>query len=148
MSANVCKFANYGRNFSLHTHFVKNEAWVFSDLPKRWKCGIVHLADYALEADRELKYKDLCRAVYILSRIQREAKEFRIGLWSLGNEGDSSIEMCLFPWSKEALPTPDDILSMFNFHPEMHKLPMVDNEITELEIDPSKESDDEFKEDM
>ena len=44
--------------------------------------------------------------------------------------------------SKEALPTPDDILSMFNFHPEMHKLPMVDNEITELEIDPSKESDD------
>ena len=55
-----------------------DQAWVFSDLPKRWKCGIVHLADYALEADSELKYKDLCRAVYILSRIQREAKELEL----------------------------------------------------------------------
>ncbi|KAJ7340459.1 hypothetical protein OS493_003207 [Desmophyllum pertusum] len=116
MSANVCKFANYGRNFSLHSNFVKStcsaittwmskkeptgflEIWsntesrflywarydnadqacVFSDLPKRWKCGIVHLADYALEADSELKYKDFCHAVYILSRIQREAKELEL----------------------------------------------------------------------
>lgn len=55
-----------------------NQAWVFSDLPKRWKCGIVHLADYSLETHAGLKYKDFCRAVYILTRIQKMAKELRL----------------------------------------------------------------------
>ncbi|KAJ7340457.1 hypothetical protein OS493_003205 [Desmophyllum pertusum] len=73
-----------------------DQAWVFSDLPKRWKCGIVHLADYALEADSELKYKDLCRAVYILSRIQRDAKEFGLDCGAWCNEGCGLIEVCLF----------------------------------------------------
>ena len=50
------------------------EAWVFSNPPKRWKCGIVHLADYALETHADLKYKDFCRAVYILSKIQKAAE--------------------------------------------------------------------------
>lgn len=52
-----------------------SQAWVFSDLPKRWKCGIVHLADYALATHNDLKYKDFCQAVFILNRIQRMAKE-------------------------------------------------------------------------
>lgn len=55
-----------------------NQAWVFSDLPKRWKCGIVLLADYSLQTHDDLKYKDLCRAVYILTRIQRMAKELSL----------------------------------------------------------------------
>ena len=55
-----------------------NQAWVFSDLPKRWKCGIVHLADYSLETHAGLKYKDFCRALYILTRIQKMAKELRL----------------------------------------------------------------------
>lgn len=59
--------------FCAWAQFSDANAWVFSDLPKRWKCGIVHLADYSLEADRDLKYKDLCRAVHILSRIQKAA---------------------------------------------------------------------------
>ena len=49
-------------------------AWVFSNPPRRWKCGIVHLADYELETHHELKYRDFCRALYILSRIQKAAE--------------------------------------------------------------------------
>lgn len=48
--------------------------WVFADPPKRWKCGVVHLAEYELETHRELRYKDFCRALYILSRIQKAAE--------------------------------------------------------------------------
>lgn len=53
----------------------KSNVWVFSDPPKRWKCGIVHLADYSLESHQELKYKDFLQAVYILCRIQKAATE-------------------------------------------------------------------------
>lgn len=63
-----------------------------------------------------------------------------LGAW--GNEGAGLIEVCMFPWSKQTLPTSDDILSSFNFHPEMHKDPMVKNEITALKIDSEKESED------
>jgi len=52
-----------------------SNVYVFSDPPKRWKCGIVHLADYTLESDKELKYKDLLKALYILTRIQIAAVE-------------------------------------------------------------------------
>ena len=51
------------------------EFWVFSDPPRRWKCGIVHLADYDLKMHKDLKYKDFLRAVYILCRIQKAAYE-------------------------------------------------------------------------
>ena len=56
----------------------QSNAYVFSDLPKRWKCGIVHLADYTLESDKELKYKDLLKALYILTRIQIAAVELEL----------------------------------------------------------------------
>lgn len=49
-------------------------AWVFSVVPKRWKCGIVHLADYDCKEHTDLNYKDFLRALYILSRIQKAAK--------------------------------------------------------------------------
>lgn len=48
--------------------------WIFADPPKRWKCGVVHLAEYELETHHELRYKDFCRALYILSRIQKAAE--------------------------------------------------------------------------
>lgn len=64
-----------------------------------------------------------------------------LGAWC--NEGAGPIEVCLFPWSKEALPTPDDILTMFNFHPEMHKHPMVNNEIRTLKLVDSLEKSDD-----
>ena len=56
----------------------KSNVYVFSDPPKRWKCGIVHLADYTLGSDKELKYKDLLKAVYILTRIQTAAHELSL----------------------------------------------------------------------
>ena len=56
----------------------KSNVYVFSDPPKRWKCGIVHLADYTLGSDKELKYKDLLKAVYILARIQTAAQELEL----------------------------------------------------------------------
>ena len=61
-----------------HENANKSTIWVFSDPPKRWKCGIVHLADYTLGSDKELKYKDLLKAVYILSRIQTAAHELSL----------------------------------------------------------------------
>ena len=51
------------------------DAYVFSDPPERWKCGIVHLAKYKLESDKDLRYKDFFRAVAILMRIQKAAEQ-------------------------------------------------------------------------
>jgi len=122
----------------------EEEAWVFSKPPKRWKCGIVHLRDYALETHADLKYKDFCRAVYILSRIQKaaEPEELQLHCVAWGDKDVDLIETCLFPWSKDTLPTPQDILSMFNFHPEMHKRPLVKNEIRKMQVYPESESAD------
>ena len=52
-----------------------SNVWVFSNPPKRWKCGIVHLASYSLVSDKQLKYKSFLRAVYILNRIKKAAEE-------------------------------------------------------------------------
>ena len=65
---------------------------------------------------------------------------FSVVVW--GNKGVDLIETCLFPWSKDTLPTPQDILSMFNFHPEMHKRPLVKNEIRKMQVSPESESAD------
>ena len=62
--------------------------WVFADPPKRWKCGVVHLAEYELETHRELRYKDFCRALYILSRIQKAAEPEELRL---------DCSKCLYP---------------------------------------------------
>ena len=43
-----------------------------------------------------------------------------------GNESDGVIEVCLFPWSKDTLPTIEDIITLFNFHPKLSEKPMVD----------------------
>ena len=56
----------------------KSKLWVFSNPPKRWKCGIVHLADYSLKSHKELKYKDFLWAVYILTRIEKATKELML----------------------------------------------------------------------
>ena len=56
----------------------KSNMFVFSDPPKRWKCGIVHLAKYTLQSHKELKYKDFFQAVYILMRIQKAAEELQL----------------------------------------------------------------------
>ncbi|XP_078347421.1 uncharacterized protein LOC144632613 isoform X2 [Oculina patagonica] len=109
----------------------KSNLYVFSDPPKRWKCGIVHLADYSLGSDKELKYKDLQKAVYILARIQTAAEELELDCRAYGNEGTGVVETCLFPWSKDTLPTAEDIITLFHFNPEMHRDPMVDEEIEE-----------------
>ena len=47
---------------------------------------------------------------------------FFLGMW--GNESDGVIEVCLFPWSKDTLPTPKDIITMFHFHPKLSNNPM------------------------
>lgn len=56
----------------------KSNVFVFSDPPKRWKCGIVHLAKFKLESHKELKYKDFFQAVRILTRIQKAATELEL----------------------------------------------------------------------
>lgn len=116
-------------------------AWVFSVVPKRWKCGIVHLADYDLKKHTDLNYKDFLRALYILSRIQKAAKPDALCLDSSawGNEGSGPVEVCLFPWTKDALPTSEEICSMFHFHPKMHRNPMVTHDIREMQVTGSSE---------
>ena len=47
-----------------------------------------------------------------------------LGKW--GNESDGVVEVCLFPWSKDTLPTIEDIITLFNFHPKLSEKPMVD----------------------
>lgn len=111
--------------------------WVFADPPKRWKCGVVHSAEYELETHRELRYKDFCRALYILSRIQKaaEPEELRLDCMMWGNEGVGLIETCLFPWSKDSLPSAQDMMSMFHFNPEMHKNPMEKTDIRGMKVE-------------
>ena len=60
------------------------------------------------------------------------------GAWA--NEGCGKVEVCLFPWSRDTLPTPEDILAIFQFHPEMHRDPMTDSEVMDMEIE-EKEGD-------
>lgn len=117
----------------------KSNVYVFSDPPKRWKCGIVHLANYTLQSDKELKYKDFFRAVCILKRILKAAMELDLDCSAYANEGTGIVEVCLFPWNKESLPTAEDIISLFHFNPEMSKDPLVDTEVP----DDDEDDDDE-----
>ena len=64
--------------------------YIFSDPPKRWKCGIVHLAKFTLQSYKELKYKDFLQAVVILMRIQRAAGELEL---DVGKKNLSSLVM-------------------------------------------------------
>ena len=46
------------------------------------------------------------------------------------------VEVCLFPWNKDSLPTGEDISKLFHFNP-MCKYPFTDSEV------PNEDSDDE-----
>ena len=52
-----------------------------------------------------------------------------------GNEGVGLIETCLFPWSKDSLPSAQDMMSMFHFNPEMHKNPMEETDIKGMKVE-------------
>ena len=46
----------------------------------------------------------------------------------------------MFPWTKDTLPTAEDVITRFRFNPEMHKDPMVEEEIAENSDDEDSES--------
>ena len=46
----------------------------------------------------------------------------------------------MFPWSKDTLPTAEDVITLFGFNSEMHSNPMVSEEI--VERDDEEEEDD------
>ncbi|XP_068672409.1 uncharacterized protein [Montipora foliosa] len=130
--------------FCYWANYEEPDAWVFSVVPRRWKCGVVHLADYELKTHTDLKYRDFLRALFILQRIQKAAEpdELLLDCAAWGNEGCGPIDVCLFPWSKATLPTSEEICSMFKFHPQMHKNPMVRHKIGELKVETKDKSND------
>ena len=65
--------------------------------------------------------------------------EFVVAAW--GNEGSGPVEVCLFPWTKDALPTGEEICSMFHFHPKMHRNPLVKHDIREMRVKGSSGDD-------
>ena len=56
----------------------KSNIYVFSEPPRRWKCGIVHPANFTIESHKDIKYKDFLRAVRILLRTQEAATELEL----------------------------------------------------------------------
>ena len=56
----------------------KSNVYVFSQPPRRWKCGIVHPANFTIESHKDIKYKDFLRAVRILLRTQEAATELEL----------------------------------------------------------------------
>ena len=56
----------------------KSNIYVFSEPPKRWKCGIIHLSNFTLQSCQDIKYKDFFYAVRILMRIQKAATELEL----------------------------------------------------------------------
>ena len=70
----------------------KSNLYVFSYPPKRWKCGIVHLAEYTLKSHKDLKFKDLFQAVLILMKIQKAADELHL---ECGKSRILWVHMCM-----------------------------------------------------
>ena len=66
---------------------------------------------------------------------------FPLGKW--GNESDGVVEVCLFPWSKDTLPTIEDIITLFNFHPKLSEKPMVDTSHKKHDDDDDDDNDDD-----
>lgn len=56
----------------------KSNIYVFSEPPRRWKCGIVHPANFTIESHKDIKYKDFLLAVRILLRTQEAATELEL----------------------------------------------------------------------
>lgn len=115
----------------------KSNIYVFSEPPKRWKCGIIHLSNFTLQSCQDIKYKDFFYAVRILMRIQKAATELELDCGAFGNESDGVVEVCLFPWNKDSLPTAEDIIKLFHFNPKMCEDPLTDSEV------PNEDGDDE-----
>ena len=71
---------------------------------------------------------------------------FPLGKW--GNESDGVVEVCLFPWSKDTLPTIEDIITLFNFHPKLSEKPMVDTSHKKHDDDDDDDNDDDDDDDV
>ena len=86
--------------FCYWARYDEPDAWVFSDPPKRWKCGIVHLAEYELATHTDLKYKDLLRAVYILCRILKAAEpdELRLDCSKCFSQIETFVSVSFMTW--------------------------------------------------
>ncbi|XP_028397377.1 uncharacterized protein LOC114521158 [Dendronephthya gigantea] len=100
----------------------KDDIYVMRPFPSMWNCRVVHPHGLDPLSGDVKTLQGLCRSLEILIYMRSELSRLGIsnGTQCSANEGNHDICAVLFPWDKEDLPTPLELLDeIFHFHPEI-----------------------------
>ena len=89
--------------------------YIFRPFPKMWSNGIVTPANFEPFA-QDCDYNSFNRALYLLLKLRRMCRKFQVRTMPICSDMNSVPDICLFPWSHDNLPTPRDVLEIFNAH--------------------------------
>ncbi|XP_028397307.1 uncharacterized protein LOC114521091 isoform X2 [Dendronephthya gigantea] len=99
-----------------------DDIYVMRPLPSMWNCRVVHPNGLDPLSGDVKTLQGLCRSLEILIYMRSESSRLEMsnGTQCSANEGNDDICAVLFPWDKEDLPTPLELLDeIFHFHPEI-----------------------------
>ncbi|XP_028397376.1 uncharacterized protein LOC114521157 isoform X2 [Dendronephthya gigantea] len=127
-----CDFSNEGPmaqwSDKWHCYFEddvdnKDDIYVMRPFPSMWNCRVVHPHGLDPLSGDVKTLQGLCRSLEILIYMRNESS--RLGMCndtrcSAKYKGKHDICAVLFPWDKEDLPTPLELLDeIFHFHPQI-----------------------------
>lgn len=93
-----------------------SEGELFEEFPRRWKCGIIHPVG-SDSRNRVDDYKAMYEALYQLQKLQDEVYEREIVYTgSRENKGECPIDVILFPWDRDELPSQEEIMEIFHLN--------------------------------
>jgi hypothetical protein len=91
--------------------------YVFRPFPQVWDNGIVTPGGFDVFAEgANYNYHSLNKAFHLLLSLRRKCDEFQITSAPYYSTVDSELDVCLFPWQGDKLPTPEEVLKIFYVH--------------------------------
>ncbi|RMX61143.1 hypothetical protein pdam_00016685 [Pocillopora damicornis] len=89
---------------------------LFEELPRRWKSGIVHPVGPDVRS-KVPDYKAMYESLHQLQKLQDEVNEREIVYTgSSENSGECPVDMLLFPWEHDKLPSQEEVMEIFHLN--------------------------------
>ena len=104
---------------------VNDARCVFTHFPVQWKCGIVLPQDAPRPDGSIVVYHAFLQAVAWLARVREKIRESNLS---------NRVEVCMLNWTRDRLPLPKEVLSMFHVNTANVQTQNTSKELTKQEL--------------
>ena len=122
--------------------------YVFRPLPQVWDNGVITPGGFELFAEgANYDYYSFTKALHLLLALRQKCDEFHISSAPYYSTLDSVLDVCLFPWPGDKLPTPGNVHEIFHVHEKIISLSDQSELVSHAEVltcPPHNSESDEF----